>query len=241
MRISIIVPAYNEALGLAASLGSIRRAMAAFDAAGWASALIVCDNNSTDRTAEIAREAGADVVFEPINQISRARNTGAARATGEWLVFVDADSHPTRELFEDAVVVIGEGRCIGGGSTVRLDTPALGPWLVVRSWNLISRACRWAAGSFIFCEADAFRALGGFSLDLYAAEEIEFSRRLKRLARRTGRSVEILHRHPQLTSARKAQLYTPREALGFLLKTIARGGRTLRNPQDCYQWYDGKR
>ena len=82
MRVSVIVPAFNEEQGLAASLRSIRQAMKVLDVAGWSSELIVCDNNSTDRTAAIAREEGAHVVFEPINQISRARNTGAARATG---------------------------------------------------------------------------------------------------------------------------------------------------------------
>jgi len=54
--------------------------------------MIVCDNNSTDRTAEIARAAGAIVVYEPVNQIARRRNCGAAAATGDWLIFVDADS-----------------------------------------------------------------------------------------------------------------------------------------------------
>ena len=94
MTVSIVVPAFNEARILAATLASIRRSTAAFDARGWAHELIVCDNNSTDGTGDVARAAGATVVFEPINQISRARNAGAAQATGDWLVFVDADSHP---------------------------------------------------------------------------------------------------------------------------------------------------
>ncbi|HEY8251721.1 MAG TPA: glycosyltransferase, partial [Burkholderiales bacterium] len=99
MKVSVVVPAFNEERLLAGSLTAIRAAARAFDDAGWACELIVCDNNSTDRTAEIAREAGARVVFEPVNQIARARNAGAARASGEWLVFVDADSYPSRELF----------------------------------------------------------------------------------------------------------------------------------------------
>jgi glycosyltransferase involved in cell wall biosynthesis len=40
--------------------------------------VIVVDNNSTDATAELARRGGARVVFEPVNQIARARNAGAA-------------------------------------------------------------------------------------------------------------------------------------------------------------------
>lgn len=241
MKVSVIVPAFNEAQGLEMSLRSIRAAMGAFDRAGWSAELIVCDNNSTDRTAAIAKAMGAEVVFEPVNQISRARNTGAAAATGDWLVFVDADSYPSPELFAEVVRVVAEGRVVAGGSTVQLDTRELAPRLAVVSWNLVSRAMKWAAGSFIFCDAAAFREIGGFSLELYASEEIELFRRLKRLARRTGRTIAILHAHPLLTSARKAKLYTSREAVVFMVRTVATRGRTLRNPDDCYQWYDGRR
>ena len=62
---SIVVPAFNEARGLPATLASIRSASAAFDARGWTHELIVCDNNSTDGTGNVARAAGARVVFEP--------------------------------------------------------------------------------------------------------------------------------------------------------------------------------
>lgn len=241
MKVSVIVPAFNEERGLAATLRSIRGAMTAFDDLGWSSELIVCDNNSTDRTAAIAREDGAEVVFEPINQISRARNAGAVRATGDWLVFVDADSHPSRELFGDVAQAIRDGRYVAGGSTVRLDVPDIVPALAVGGWNIVSRLTKWAAGSFIFCEASAFRELGGFSLELYAAEEIDLFRRLKRYARRGGRTIVILHRHPLETSARKARLYTAREGLTFGIKTIVRRGRTLRSSGECYQWYDGRR
>jgi len=241
VTVSVVVPAFNEEQDIAASLRSIRLAMTAFDEIEWDCELIVCDNNSTDRTAEIAREADAIVVFESINQISRARNAGAATAHGDWIVFVDADSHPTRELFVDVIEVIGQGRCLAGGSTVRFETPDRVVAFVGGCWNWISRVTRWAAGSFIFCEASAFRLAGGFSLELYAAEEIDLFRRLKRLARRTGRMIEILHRHPLLTSARKARLYTAREVVTFALRTVMQRGRTLRSPEECFQWYDGRR
>lgn len=241
MRASVIVPAFNEEQGLAASLRSIRQAMNVLDAARWSSELIVCDNNSTDRTAAIAREEGAQVVFEPINQISRARNTGAASATGDWLIFVDADSHPSRGLFADVLRVIQDGRCIAGGSTVCFDTPGRAIAFVGWSWNTISRLTRWAAGSFIFCEAAAFREAGGFSQELYATEEIDLFRRLKRVGRRSGRTIEILCRHPLQTSARKARLYTWRETLRFIGRTMVRRGRTLRSAEECFSWYDGRR
>lgn len=241
MKISVVVPAFNEERGLAASLRSIRDGLCAFEDAGWSSELIVCDNNSTDRTAAIAREAGAHVVFEPVNQISRARNAGAAPATGDWLLFVDADSHPSPALFTDVLNAITSGRCLAGGSTVCFDQPDTAVALMGSSWNVISRVMRWVAGSFIFCNAAVFREIGGFSQALYAAEEIDLSRRLKRLARQRGQRVEILHRHPLLTSARKAKLYTPREMLGFMARTIVQRGRTLRSAEECFSWYDGRR
>jgi cellulose synthase/poly-beta-1,6-N-acetylglucosamine synthase-like glycosyltransferase len=241
MKISIIVPAFNEERGLAASLRSIRDGLRAFHDAGWASELIVCDNNSSDGTAAIARAAGADVVFEPVNQISRARNAGAARATGDWLLFIDADSHPTRALCADVLQAIQSGCSVAGGSTVCFERPDRVVAFMGSLWNTISRAMRWVAGSFIFCNAAVFREIGGFSQALYAAEEIDLSRRLKRIARQRGQRIAILHRHPLLTSARKAKLYTPREMLGFLARTILQRGRTLRSAEECFSWYDGRR
>src|SRR5258706_12533982 len=78
MKISIVVPAFNEERLLGDSLAQIKSAAKAFAPLGWDWEMIGCDNNSTDHTAEIARAAGARVVFEPINQIARARNSGAA-------------------------------------------------------------------------------------------------------------------------------------------------------------------
>ncbi|MBM3821256.1 MAG: glycosyltransferase, partial [Acidimicrobiia bacterium] len=140
MKVSIIVPAFNEERELAGSLRSIRAAAAAWERRGWTTELVVCDNNSTDRTAHIAREAGATVVFEPVNQISRARNTGAAAATGEWLVFIDADSHPSPELFDDVAAAIESGRVLGGGCKVVFDTTHAGVRAAAAFWYALSRA-----------------------------------------------------------------------------------------------------
>jgi glycosyltransferase involved in cell wall biosynthesis len=243
VKLSVIVPAFNEEKLIAASLHSIRQALAAVDRLGWAHELIVCDNNSTDRTAELACRAGARVVFEPVNQISRARNTGAAAATGDWLLFVDADSYPSPELLADMAEAIQSGRCLAGGSTMRMDLDRRHylERFSVGLWNRLSRTLRWLAGAFIFCEAAAFRELGGFNQELFASEEIELSRRLKQRARGRSRQIVILHRHPLRTSGRKVTLYTPWEWLGFLAKLIGSRGQRLRDRSACPMWYDGRR
>lgn len=241
MKISVVIPAFNEERLLGDSLREVRRALAVFTARGWAVELIVCDNNSTDRTAEIAREAGAQVVFEPVNQIARARNTGAAAATGDWLVFVDADSHPSPELFAAVAVEMARGRCLAGGSTVRMETTRLMGRLGAGIWNRVSRMRRLMAGSFIFVEAAAFREVGGFSAELFAGEELDLSLKLRAAGKRSGRHIVILHRHPLLTSARKLHLYRQRELFWFFLKAAFAPRRVMRSREECHPWYDGRR
>jgi len=240
VKISVVVPAFNEERLLGESLAQIKSAAHAFAQRGWDFELIVCDNNSTDRTAEIARAAGAIVVFEPVNQIARARNSGAAAATGDWLIFVDADSRPNAGLFAEVAGQISSGHCLAGGVTVRMDEkhPAAGfaTWL----WNCASRIGRLLAGSFIFCETAAFRKTGGFSNELFAAEELELSRRLRKLARETNRKIIILHHHPLITSARKMRLYTMRDHLKLLVRVLF-NRRALTRRESCTLWYDGRR
>lgn len=241
MTVSIVIPAFNEERLLPATLAAVERARPALTARGWGSEVLVCDNNSTDRTAEIARAAGAIVVFERVNQIGRARNAGAAAARGDWLVFVDADSEPSLGLFEDMAGAIAGGRVLAGGST--LYTERLSFWYSTFAslWCLWSRLARHMAGSFIFVEARAFRAIGGFSATLFVAEELELSSKLKAMARQEGRTIVILHRNPLLTSARKAHLYTFRETMVFLVKALFRPKRMLTDRDACALWYDGRR
>lgn len=241
MKISILVPAFNEEKLLPAVLQSIQAASQSFLNLGWETELIVCDNNSTDHTAELARVGGARVVFEPVNQIGRARNTAAKAALGDWLLFIDADSYPSAELFADMAVQIQSGRCLAGGACLRIEGQSSVGRRGAKLWNHISRSMRYMAGSCIFCEASAFREVGGFDEKLFASEEIDLSRKLKKLARQRRQQIVILDRHPLLTSARKLHLYTWREHLGFILKTVLTGKRNLQRRENCPTWYDGRR
>lgn len=216
--------------------------MQALEAEGCRTELIVCDNNSTDLTAEIARQHGARVVFEPVNQISRARNSGAAAATGDWLIFVDADSFPSPGLFIQVLKAIRSGKIVGGGSTLRYDGEVgIFARSLISIWNFGSRIVRWCAGSFIFCEASAFRAIGGFSLNLYASEEIDFSARLKKFGRSLSKKVTIIDAYPLLTSSRKIRLHSKSSILRMFLKAGLRPASFLTNRDACSFWYDGKR
>ena len=242
MRVSVVLPAFNEEKLLPAALAAVKAAASAFTARGWDWECVVCDNNSTDRTAELARAACARVVFEPVNQIGRARDAGARAANGEWLIFIDADSTPSEALFAAIADQIAAGRALGGGSTVELEpgTPRYARF-VCGFWNLWSRLAGWAAGSCVWVEAAAFRAAGGFGTEYYAGEEVFLSRRLKSLARRSGRRFVILSAHPLRTSSRKLKLYTVTEAGRFFFRMLFTAGRAAKRPENCEIWYDGRR
>ena len=70
---------------------------------------MVCDNQSTDKTAEIETELGGRVVFESSLPISKVRKSGASIANGHWLLFIDADTYPRPELLAAMLDLIESG------------------------------------------------------------------------------------------------------------------------------------
>ncbi len=199
---TVIIPAYNEAALLPATLDAAHTAMRAQSRPGE---LIVVDNNSSDDTAAVARQHGAQVVFEPHNQISRARNAGGRAATGRVFLFLDADTTLSPELLAAALDAMDTGQFVGGGAVVRFDraVPLL-PALVLACWNTYSRLFRLAAGCCLFCTRESFEAVGGFSERVYASEEIWYTKAIKRWARPQRIGFVILTATPVTTSARKA-------------------------------------
>jgi len=238
---SIVVPAFNEEAFLPATLEAMRDAMASVPYEGE---VIVCDNNSTDGTAEVARAAGARVVFEEKNQISRARNTGARAARGRWLVWVDADTRLPGELLQAAIDSLESGRAVGGGSVIRLEgRPGRLFSAFVELWTRISLLWGLAAGSFVFCLREAFDDVGGFSEQIYASEEIWFSRAIKRWGKKRGLKFELFTDHPAVTSPRKAEWYSMATIIVVLtLFTVL--PFLVRSKRFCFLWYrrpDGAR
>lgn len=212
---SVIIPAFNEAEELPETLRAIRAAMAT---QAFAGEIIVVDNNSSDDTADIAREHGADkVVFEAMNQIARARNAGAAVSDTRHLIFVDADTRISSSLLAESLHMLESGGFVGGGSVIHFEgeISAVGRF-GIGLWERMSKLTNTAAGSYLFCRADAFKAVGGFDERLYASEEIRLSRLLKKSGRKKGLAFKIISGSPAQTSARKLQWYSGPQILGWV-------------------------
>ena len=230
--ISFVVPAYNEAQLLAATLDAIHAA--ARDIA-HPYELIVADDASTDDTAAIARAHGARVVACAHRQIARVRNTGAHASTGDILIFVDADTMVSTPLVRASLAAL-DGGAVGGGATLHVDGPL--PWwsrplIVAVSESM--RLFRWAAGCYVFCTRAAFDAAGGFDERLFATEEIALSRALKRLGR------VVILRERATTSGRKLRTHSAGDFLRLLAGVALHGPAFLRRRDRLSVWYGERR
>jgi len=230
--ISFIVPAYNEALLLGATLDAVH---AAARAVCEEHEVVVVDDASTDDTALIAERHGARVISVAHRQIAATRNSGARVARGELLIFVDADTIVNEAVVRAAVDAL-RGGAVGGGAAVAFEgaVPLYGKLLLpVMVW--LFRATRWAAGCFVFCTRTAFVAVGGFDEAFYCAEELVFSRALKR----QGRFVVL--RQAVTTSGRKLRTHSVREILPLLGRFALGGSRVLKQRHGKELWYAERR
>jgi glycosyltransferase involved in cell wall biosynthesis len=227
--ISFVVPAYNEAEFLPRTLDAIHDAARPL---GQAYEIVVANDASTDETAAVAEAHRARVVDCSNRQIAATRNSGAAAAKGEYLLFVDADTTVNPAVVAAAVGAL-DGGAAGGGCQVGWETPValqwrLFVWFLMRTFRIL----RWAAGSFLFCTRDAFEAAGGFDETLYAAEEIWMSRALKRQGR------FVILREGVLTSARKLHDHSSLYVFGVLGGIVLRGPRSVKNRKGLGLWYE---
>ncbi|MDD5697738.1 MAG: glycosyltransferase [Victivallaceae bacterium] len=231
---SVIIPAWNEARYLPATLERLRTAMAAVSLAGE---VIVVDNNSTDATGEIARAAGAKVVDEPYNRISRARNTGGRAAAGKFLVFLDADTAVTPAILQTALDRLNTGEYYGGGIAVGLDAPVPFPARAFAGfWNFAAERRKWAAGCFIFCLKNAFEAAGGFREDIYAGDEVYFSQALARWGRSRKLKFAFIRTEKIITSSRKLREHSVVKLIVLIL-LLGIFRPLLRSKRLCSIWY----
>lgn len=115
MKISVIIPAYNEELALPKTLKRIGETLSIV---ACPSEIIVVDNDSQDKTKEVAASFGAAVCLEKEHNISQVRNTGAENSTGDVLIFIDADTLVPDTLFRKIAAVMEDEKCFGGAVAV---------------------------------------------------------------------------------------------------------------------------
>ena len=200
MKLTIIIPAFNEEAYLPSTLDSIHAAATHTDAEVD---IIVVDNNSVDDTAAVARSKGATVVHEPVQGIARARNAGAGHAEGDVLVFVDADVQLPPTLLEEIHATMSDPVCIGGAVDVEYQPKRRSMRVYLHVWRLLARLMGMAQGATQFCCKSAFDEVGGYDEKAWIGEDVDFFWALKKLAKRTGRSTRFIEEPCVRASSRR--------------------------------------
>jgi len=201
VKLSIIIPAYNEENYLPATLDAINASKTD------GCEVIVVDNQSTDATRDIAVARGAKVATETERNIGKVRNTGADAASGDVLVFIDADSIVRPGIFEKIIEAASDQRCFGGSAAVEYE-PIEGRTLVrwfTKLYPILGEFMKMRGGALQFCRADTFRELDGFDTTIYVGEDIDFGWRLDRFARDRDAHTTFIEQPKVLTSSRRWQ------------------------------------
>jgi GT2 family glycosyltransferase len=160
-EVSVIVPVRNGE----ASIPPLLRSLDAQTLDRERFEVIVVDNDSSDRTAEVAAAAGARVVAEPLANRSRARNRGAAEAGSRLYAFTDADCVAHPGWLEALLECRSVAPLVAGDVRVRVrDRPnAIERYEALWRFGQESWVKQgWAATANLLVRADAFEAAGGF-------------------------------------------------------------------------------
>jgi hypothetical protein len=124
--VSVVIPCLNEAASIERC---VTRAREALEGQGWKGEVIVADNGSEDGSADLARAAGALVVFEPRRGYGSAYLAGFAAATGEYIVMADADLTYDFNDIPRFVEELDGGADLVMGDRMKGIQPGAMPWL----------------------------------------------------------------------------------------------------------------
>ncbi len=202
--ISVIIPAFNEGTYIPETLDRLNVAEQHFKAAADATVqILVVNNASTDRTAEIAKSAGAAVIHESEHNIARVRNAGAANAMHDVLVFLDADTLVPPELLLRIARTLMDPGCVGGAVDCLHQANSLLMRSYLKFWRVFGFMCGAAQGGCQFCRKIVFQELGGYDETWYMGEDVDFYWRMKRLARKRGLRTSFIRELQVIPSPRR--------------------------------------
>lgn len=193
MKISIIIPTYNEEKRLPACLDSIFD----LDYSKEDIEVIVVDNGSTDGTREIAKSCGAEVLRDDSMNVSGLRNLGAKHSKGDILAFVDADCIVSKDWLKNASKYSDDIAVAAWGAPPAIpkeSTWVQKTWYSLREKEKQVQNVDWLETMNLFIRKDQFLAIGGFNESLVTCEDVDFCYRIRKYGRIiSDNTLEVIH------------------------------------------------
>lgn len=182
MKVSLVIPAYNEAQYLGKCLDCLVKQTlprSEFD-------VLVVDNGSTDGTPELVRQSLANnllnlrVISRPKVSISGVRNFGAAQTSGDILAFLDADCLPGPEWLSDAVHLAPASGLWGAHYLIPPDATWVGRTWFKYQAKVYVGAVSFLPGGDLFLRRRDFEAVGGFDEAVETSEDVDLAARIRK-------------------------------------------------------------
>jgi glycosyltransferase involved in cell wall biosynthesis len=241
-RLSLVIPAYNEERYLPRLLDTVDVAAERYSHGAGGVEVIVADNASTDRTAEIAAARGCRVVPVAARSIAAVRNGGARGARGAIVAFVDADMRIHPDTMNAIDAALASERIVGGATGVTLERWSPGLVATYAALLPIIWLTRFDTG-VVFCRRREFDATGGYDESRRVAEDVAFLVALRRVGRRRGMRLTRLTHVKAVASTRKFDEHgdwhylslVPRFAVGVVFRRESSMRKVER------YWYEPRR
>jgi len=225
LRVSVIIPAYNEEGNIARCLNSLNHQ----DCYNINLEIIVVDNASNDKTAAVAQSLGAKVLFKKNGTIAALRNHGAESSTGDYLAFLDADCIPPSNWLSRAISeLLHDDRLVLG---YRLSIPSDSNW-VAKCWDLVfvkryfTADVDWIPSANMIMHRQTFLHVAGFDETLQTNEDYDLCFRLKAKGYkiRSSSAITVTNlRPPQtLTEIFKKELWHGKEVFKVFITDLVR-------------------
>jgi rSAM/selenodomain-associated transferase 2 len=222
MKISVIIPALNEARYILSCLGSVKNQLGEFE-------LIVVDGGSVDETVEAA-EPHAGVIRSKRGRAIQM-NLGARYSSGEILLFLHADSHLPSGAFSLLERVLADPRIVGGTFRLRFNSDKFLLRLIAFFSRFKFRYFHYGDQG-IFVRRSVFEHLHGFA-EIPFMEDVDFLQRLR------GTGLMALLEQPITTSARRflERGIIRQQLMNIILVIFYLLGAS---PQNLKRWYEKK-
>jgi len=179
-RISVIIPTFQEGRYLAKVLARVAEIKPPIE-------IVVVDSGSQDNTAEIAKQFTDKVYLIRERGISKAKNYGVQQASGDILVFLDADVKPPKDFAEKVQGAFNDTTIVGATCHIVPEHPTLSETVFFRFYNLLIRICSkfkpHSRGEFLAVKRKSFLTVGGFDETMPCLEDHELAHRLSKLGK----------------------------------------------------------
>jgi len=180
LRVSVIIPTLQEGNYIGDILSILTKSSQNLE-------IIVVDGGSSDGTVDIARKFTDKVYMLNKRGIGKARNYGASKASGDILIFMDADVQPSTDFIGKVLLAFRDRNVVGVTCNVMPRDPRPFEAAFFRFYNLLLRFFAHfkphSRGEFFAVRREAFLKIGGFNENLPCIEDHDLALRLSKIGK----------------------------------------------------------